>query len=369
MVKPAILCVDDEVDNVEALERLFRNQYTVLKATSGAQAIKLLKNQNESISVILTDQRMPEMTGVEFLQESIKIQPDAIRILLTGYTDMESIVAAVNSGHIYRYLNKPWDPVDLINTVKNAVEKFNLANEIKQKNIELAKALDELKILDKAKTQFMILINHELKTPLTSLLNFTELLKETKLDEEQKICVERLEKSGDRLKDLIHDSLLVVSAETKTLSYKMLPFDSSALDLKLKPEIDKRAEQKQLQISKEFSTQKLIADSSLVAQILRRLLHNAIKFSKESTEIKLGWDQISPHRIVVFIENEGPQIPNSVLKRILEPFYLDEDVMKHSTGVGLGLTVCHALLKLQSSQLKIENTSQGVRVGFELAAL
>ena len=107
-MKHTILCVDDETDNVDALERLFRRKYNVLKATSGAAALKIM--EDEKVSLIVTDQRMPGMTGVEFLAKSMKLQADPVRILLTGYTDIESVISAINSGQIYRYVTKPWDP-------------------------------------------------------------------------------------------------------------------------------------------------------------------------------------------------------------------------------------------------------------------
>src|SRR5690606_19796812 len=113
---------------------------------------------------------MPEMTGVEFLEKSMKSHPNCIRILLTGYTDLDSVIAAINSGQVYRYITKPWDTRDLQITVDQAVEKFELESELKVKNEKLEKALTELKTLDQAKSQFMILINHELKTPLTSMM-------------------------------------------------------------------------------------------------------------------------------------------------------------------------------------------------------
>ncbi|RYZ84241.1 MAG: response regulator, partial [Proteobacteria bacterium] len=185
MVKHTILCVDDEIDNVDALERLFRKKYAVLKATSGAQGLKIL-SENPNVALIISDQRMPSMTGVEFLEKAQLSCPHALRILLTGYTDIESVISAVNQGQIYRYLTKPWDSVDLANTVDQAIEKFDTARELKTKNIELAQALNELKSLDRAKSNFMILINHELKTPLTSILSFVGLLNESKLDDEQK---------------------------------------------------------------------------------------------------------------------------------------------------------------------------------------
>ncbi|MEQ1722922.1 MAG: response regulator, partial [Pseudobdellovibrio sp.] len=178
--KPKLLCVDDESDNLDALERLFRKKYEVLKATSAAKAFEILDNCPD-IAVIISDQRMPVISGVEFLEKSIASHINTSRILLTGYTDIESVIAAVNKGQIFRYLTKPWDAADLTNTTDQALEKYLLKTELKEKNNELQKALDELKSLDKAKNQFMILINHELKTPLTTILSFAGLLKETLL--------------------------------------------------------------------------------------------------------------------------------------------------------------------------------------------
>jgi two-component system sensor histidine kinase/response regulator len=211
-MKHTILCVDDERDNVEALERIFRRKYNVLKATSGKEALEIL--DSNTVSLIISDQRMPHMTGVEFLSQSLRTHPEAVRILLTGYTDVESVIAAINSGQIYRYVTKPWDPRELEVAVDRAIERFEMAQELKQKNKELEKALNELKSLDEAKSHFMILINHELKTPLTTLISYLDLLKETKLSEEQQLFLKRVVGSTDRLKEIVFDVLEFVAAET-----------------------------------------------------------------------------------------------------------------------------------------------------------
>ena len=369
MKRQTILCVDDEIDNVEALERLFRDRYKVLKATSGDEALNILAGHKEPLALILTDQRMPVMTGVEFLEQSLKTHPEAVRILLTGYTDIESVIAAINSGQIYRYINKPWDPVDLNATVDRAVERFLMAQELKQKNQELALALSELQTLDQAKNQFMILINHELKTPLTSIISFTDLLKETSLMDEQKVCVDRISKGADRLKELVNDSLLIVSAETKTLKLKLAPFDPSQIDLVLKPEVEKLKAQKSMALDLHFPEKKMIGDLASISQVLRRLIHNSLKFGHENSRISVTSEMIQPHRVRVSVKNEGPALSEAVKTKILRPFFLDEDVMKHSTGVGLGLTVCQALLKAHSSSLEIQNLPSGVSVAFELPCL
>ncbi len=100
-----ILIVDDEMPNLRLLERLFRRDYYCLTASSGAEAIELLKQHD--VAVVITDQRMPQMTGMELLKETSEMRPHMVRILLTGYTDVETLVEAINCGLIYMYVNKP----------------------------------------------------------------------------------------------------------------------------------------------------------------------------------------------------------------------------------------------------------------------
>lgn len=121
---PTIVCIDDETHNNEALERLLRKKYTVHSTISPAEGLELIRKYQPS--VIVSDQRMPQMTGVELLQKSIPLSPDSIRLLLTGYTDIESVIAAINDGQIYRYLTKPWEPQDLIITIDKAYETYQL---------------------------------------------------------------------------------------------------------------------------------------------------------------------------------------------------------------------------------------------------
>lgn len=369
MQKQTILCVDDEIDNVQALERIFRAKYTVLKATSGHEALKVLDQHRGPVALIITDQRMPEMTGVEFLSKTIESHPDTVRILLTGYTDIESVVSAVNTGQISRYLSKPWDPVDLEATVDQAVERFVMSRELKEKNDELNKAYQELKTLDQAKNQFMVLINHELKTPLTTVLSFSELLKETLLNEEQALCLDRIQKGAQRLKNLVDDALIVVGAETRTLKVKISPFDSRSLDVSLPEEISRIQRQKNQTLNMQVIEKRLVGDQALLRQVLLRIIHNAMKFGREGSSIEISTALTTPHRVKFSVRNEGSSISPTVIDKIMRPFFIDEDVMNHSTGMGLGLTVCQAILKSHSSQIEIQNVSNGVEVSFEVPCL
>lgn len=364
MVKHTILCVDDEIDNVDALERLFRKKYSVLKATSGTAALKIL-DENPQVAIVISDQRMPSMTGVEFLEKVQKTHPETLRILLTGYTDIDSVIAAINQGQIYRYLSKPWDSVDLSHTVDQAVEKYEISRELRQKNIDLAKALSELKSLDKAKSNFMILINHELKTPLTSILSFVGLLNESNLDDEQKLFVNRIARGADKLKSIIDDVLLIVRAETNQLKTQFTATSFEQLENLLSEEVRTVIGYKHQTISKKNLEIKVLADKDLIRQTLSRLVHNAAKFGYDNTEITVSAKSDGTQAIFC-VENIGPQIESAVIDKILRPFYIDEDVMNHSTGMGLGLSICQSLLSLHNTKLNIENTPTGVKVHFTL---
>ena len=132
-----VLCVDDEQDIVSTLNRFFRKDYQVVTATSGEKGIELIKSQ--PFDLIISDQRMPEVTGDMVLKFAMDTQPEAIRILLTGYSDMESLVKCVNDAGIYKYISKPWEPEMLRLTVVRALESLSLKRKVAHFAEELRK--------------------------------------------------------------------------------------------------------------------------------------------------------------------------------------------------------------------------------------
>lgn len=361
--KPYLLCLDDEIDNLDALERIFRKKYTVLKALTPQEAFDYL-DQHPRLAVIISDQRMPQITGVEFLEKSITTHPETIRILLTGYTDIDSVISAVNQGQIYRYLTKPWDPIDLQNTVDQALEKYSLREELKIKNTELEKALSELKNLDQAKSQFMILINHELKTPLTSILSFSGLLKETVLSEEQNLFTDRITKSSEKLKNIVDDVLLIVKGEVGLIPVNKEIFSVEKLFLELPAEVSQSLKIKNQILRFDFKSTQLNSDPQLVKMALMRALQNATKFGKAQSEIFIRTTDSTENGLELIIQNQGPQISQNIIDKLVKPFMLDENVMNHSVGMGLGLTICQTLIKAVGGNLSITNENDGVAVRF-----
>jgi len=135
--KLKLMVVDDEPDNLDLLYRTFRRDFQVYKADSALSALEVLDEQGE-MAVIISDQRMPEMNGTEFLGKTVERFPDTIRILLTGYTDVEDLVEAINSGQVFKYITKPWNPEELKSVINQASETYKY---YKQRSVSLRRAL------------------------------------------------------------------------------------------------------------------------------------------------------------------------------------------------------------------------------------
>lgn len=143
--KIKILYVDDEENNLQAFKASFRRDYKVFIAISAQEARDFLKTQE--VDIIITDQRMPEETGVDFLASIIPLYPDPIRILLTGYTNIQAVIDAINKGQVYHYLTKPWEEDYLRTVIKNAYEIYSLRKENKKLTEDLIKSNDQLEFL------------------------------------------------------------------------------------------------------------------------------------------------------------------------------------------------------------------------------
>lgn len=121
--KHCLLVVDDEADVGDSVHDLLRREFRVLRATSAQEGLRLM--QEEEVHIVMTDQRMPRITGLELLAKVKARSPHAVRLLFTGYADLESIIAAINQGHIYQFLKKPWQPEELLAVVRTAADEYD----------------------------------------------------------------------------------------------------------------------------------------------------------------------------------------------------------------------------------------------------
>jgi response regulator RpfG family c-di-GMP phosphodiesterase len=141
----SVLYVDDEINNLQSFKAAFRRDFLIYTAASAKEGMKILNVV--PIQIIITDQRMPEMSGVEFLEQIIPIYPDPIRILLTGYSDIQAVIDAINKGQVYHYITKPWDEEQLRNIIKKSLEVYALRGENKELVKSLLRANEQLEFL------------------------------------------------------------------------------------------------------------------------------------------------------------------------------------------------------------------------------
>lgn len=133
-----VLYIDDEPNNITSFKAAFRRVFNVFTAESAEEGKAIV--EKEKIHVILSDQRMPKTTGIEFFQSILETHPDPIRVLITGYTDITAVIDAINLGQVYKYLSKPWNEEEVKNTIKKSFEVYDL----RQKNKELTEKLIEV---------------------------------------------------------------------------------------------------------------------------------------------------------------------------------------------------------------------------------
>lgn len=167
-----ILCVDDERNVLRSLERIFLDDdYEIVTAASGDDGLEIMSKSGDTFQVVVSDYRMPVMNGVEFLKQVFERWPDTVRIVLSGYADAGAIVAAINEGHIYKFIPKPWNDEELRVTIHNCLERYFLL----KKNRELLQRLEisnlELELKVQQRTEDLFLRNKALEFSQTMLGN------------------------------------------------------------------------------------------------------------------------------------------------------------------------------------------------------
>lgn len=140
-----VLYIDDEVHNLVSFKAAFRRHYNIFTADSAEEGKSIL--ESEEIHIILSDQRMPKMTGIAFFESILKSHPEPIRILITGYTDINAVIDAINKGEVYKYLTKPWNEADVRIYIDKAFEVFALRKEVVELNKRLIEANEKMEFL------------------------------------------------------------------------------------------------------------------------------------------------------------------------------------------------------------------------------
>lgn len=355
-----ILIVDDEKDNLEALRRMLRGHYEVSIAESPFEGLRLV--QTQLFHVIVSDQRMPEMTGVEFLEKAKKLSPLSTRILLTGYTDIDSVIDAINRGQIYRYVSKPWDPEDFKMTLRQANEAFLLKKELQEKNKSLEKALVELTVLDRAKSRFLSLISHELNTPLTIMNSFVELISERKkeLPLDFAKAINSIQGASGRLGEIVREIVDYTRLESDTSLNKESADLIGIIEL-VNSEIRSKTKDKKIEILVKAPKElKHLVDSQKLKIALLSLAQDTIKRAPMGTSIE--WEVVNLESSIL-IE----------LQRLGEPLTLEaftiletgQSQMHHHQNLGVGLALCKTIIEKHAGEISVRKKGEKTAVSIQ----
>ncbi len=364
--RPTLLVVDDEPEVLRSLHDLFRREYRVLTFERGPEALNAL--QDIDPPVVMTDQRMPQMTGVEFLRHVKRLRPDSTRLLFTGYADLKAVIDAINEGNVFRYITKPWDAEEMQTVVRQAVEHHDLLVERRQLIGELQEKNARLREADSLKRAFIEVASHELNTPVAVVLGMADLWRLTQGSDAsptERAWVDRIQNAGKRLARTVERMLKLLRADRfgDTLELRVTelkPLIQQVIE-DLQPFLQARRQTVDLQLDPALGSAEI--DSSKVGDILTNLLVNAIKFSPDGGTIEISGEPIGSDRVRIRVKDSGVGIDPADRRHLFEPFFTGYDTMHHSSGefqfgkrgIGLGLCLVKMFVELHGGTVQVES--------------
>ena len=355
-----ILYVDDEPFALETFRAQFKEDFTIHIAPDAEEAQRIL-GENE-IAVILTDQRMPKLSGVELLKRVKTQRPNAVRMLITAYTEMDLVIEAINEGNVYRYITKPYNEDDLRNTLRQGIETYYLLRErerLEAEKIETTKRMARANRLSAVGT-LAAGMAHEINNPLTAVSAFLQMLpqkyREERKDKEfweefyRRVCEEL-----DRIQHLI-TRMLRYSRFTGQDEYNLEETDLNELleDMisLLTPEAKKRLDVFKKNLDPNLPIGWM--DRERMKQVFMNLLLNAIQATERGTiTVRSSETSRKNDRAVleVAISDTGCGIAEEHLPKLFDPFF----TTKHHEGSGLGLLTCHQIVEAHRGFIDVKS--------------
>lgn len=334
--RPLVLYLDDERNNLISFKAMFRLDFDIKLASTAEEALTLLLECEPH--VIISDFRMPHISGIEFFEKVKDIYPKPLRVLLTAFGDMNALTDAINRGNIYRYIKKPWVEQEIRDVVKEGFEFYFTKNELLLRNRELIEAHKDL-------DRFVYSVSHDLRSPLMGILAISNLLKRSDDFNEVKEYATLISKNVNRLDEFIHNLLEYYKIKRGELSIKELDFN--VVLATLSEMYESEAKSKGITMVYYVDQKETFSNDPLVIIVaIQNLISNAIKYQREDNPEK--WVNIiamiegNAARIVV--EDNGIGIHPDYISRIFEMFYR---ATATATGSGIGLyNAKHALDKL-----------------------
>jgi signal transduction histidine kinase len=369
--KHCLLVVDDEPDLVQSVKDLLRFDYKVLIATRAAEGLQIM--QREKVHIVMSDQRMPEMTGVEFLKHLRDSHPESVRLLFTAYADLNAVTDAINQGNVYRYISKPWEPDELKSILRQAADYYDLQAERRQLIRQLEVANEDLRRANDLKRAFIRVASHELRTPLTVVMGLAELAKDTSaLRPPLSDWMSQIHKASARLTERVDQVVKMLLAERFERPLQRRDVSVTSLLQGAAAEVASFAARRRqvLDVDNADAVGNVCVEPDKVHDSIVQLLVNAIKFTPDGGRIHLYAQQGPDGAVSITVADSGVGIDETSLQRIFDPFFTRFDVSRHSSGdyefdrrgLGLGLSMVKLFVEMHGGRVDVQShIGQGSR--------
>lgn len=363
-----VLLVDDQPENLLVLEALLQDDWDVLTAESGVEALALLE-EHQGTDLVISDQRMPGMTGVELLAVVAERWPETVRIVLTGFSDVEPIVSAVNRGSVYRFLLKPWNPVEMQTVVKDAMRlkgtRFGLRRVVEalvERRTSLLKTLDETKrVQDQllAAERLSTLgrltsgITHDIRNQLSVMLSLVDIVREKTQDPVALGAAQDALATVQSLYYLLKDVNAFAKSQPIDVQPRIVPIRAFIDDTLNLLRLDPAWREPRVTIDVAPEAAEVRVDGHRLRQALFALLRNAMQAAPDVARVEIRVRR-EGGLTCVEVQDHGCGMEPDVLAQAATPFFSAFD----PPGVGLGLGIVTLVATAHEGRVEIDSVAQ-----------
>lgn len=390
--KPTILYVDDEEQNLVVFKATFRPHFNVLTASSADQGLAVL--EQHSVDVVVTDQRMPGRTGVEFLGDVVRRWPDPVRMVLTGYADIEAVVDAINMGRVYRYISKPWDEAELKMTLDDAVEIMRLqrenralvehlsrynaeleaavaertrelqekSDELERSNVNIRARNEQISRLNKEKTEMLAVAGKTVEHPVSDIRKTATraLDKLAKLSQDDiRAHFMTIDQAAERIHLTIENLLLLNAMEQTGVKVYPTHVDPAMVAQTAVLGYLERARAKNIDLQFERTGRVAMAytDPNALQQIIDHLVSNAVKFSPAGTATHVSVES-ADGGVRITVRDQGPGFTDADRAMLYTKFAtLSAKPTAGELTTGLGLSITKNYVDALGGSIELQTTS------------
>ena len=335
--QPNVLYVDDLQTNLILFQATFERDYNIILTESAAKALEIMKEQE--IQVLVTDQRMPDMTGTELLEIVSKEYPEVRRFLLTAFTDFETVVEAVNKGHIHGYINKPLQAEEVRLSINNSLEMYYLRKRNQEMMIELENANQELMGLDGMKSEIIKVISQEIRNPLQRIMGTLHLLKDKMEGQELAGVINILDSSVSRLEEFssMTEQISILKSPGHTLDMKKLNLKQVIEYGMIEVSEDLKEKGIELDLQNHTPDMTINGESDLLVSCLVNILRNAMNHTGNGETITIITTQ-SDRKVMCEVIDQGKNYSGQLLEDLTSHLTATDHKLNLNLGIDLALS-------------------------------